>query len=126
MKHVVPDLDSREHIEHFIDLFYEQVLEDEQLAPIFLDVAAVDLQVHLPHIKDYWSKLLLGEQGYRRHTMKIHRELHGQRPLQSADFERWLDLFKATLDAHFRGPYTDKARRIATAIAATIQQGLSA
>ena len=84
----LPDLDSRPQIEAFVDLFYARMLKDPQLAPIFLDVAAVDLAVHLPHIKDYWSKLLLGEAAYRRHTMNIHRQLHGKRPLEAADFER--------------------------------------
>ncbi len=118
------DLDRREHIEEFIDRFYAQVLQDPQLAPIFLDVAQIDLDVHLPHIKDYWCKLLLGEQGYRRHTMNIHRALHAQRPLERADFERWLALFHDTLDRHYAGPYADKAHRIAAAIAENMQKTL--
>lgn len=119
-----PDLDRRQHVEDFVDRFYQRVLVDEQLAPIFLDVASIDLDVHLPHIKNYWSKLLLGEREYRRHTMNIHRALHAQRPLEQADFDRWLALFTATLDQYYRGPYTEKARRIATAIAANMQQSL--
>ena len=119
-----PDLDSRPRIELFVDLFYQRLLADEQLSPLFLDVARVDLEQHLPHIKDYWSKLLLGETGYRRHTMQIHRRLHDQRSLASTDFQRWLGHFCATLDAHYEGPYTEKARRIATAIAANMQKGL--
>ena len=56
-----PDMDSRESIDFFVDRFYERVLADEQLSPIFVDVAEVDLAIHLPHIKSYWRKLLLGE-----------------------------------------------------------------
>ncbi len=81
-----PDLDSRENIEFFVDRFYERLLADEQLAPIFVDVAGIDLAVHLPHIKDYWCKLLLGDKRYQRHTMNIHRQLHGKRPLQAQGF----------------------------------------
>jgi hemoglobin len=69
--------------------------------------------------------LLLGENAYRRHTMNIHRQLHARRSLGSADFERWLNLFCDTLDGSFTGPYSQKARRIAGAIAANMQQGLS-
>ena len=54
-----PDLDSRERIEYFVDRFYERLLADEQLAPIFVDVAQIDLDVPLPHIKDYWCKCSL-------------------------------------------------------------------
>lgn len=121
-----PDLDSREHIEAFVDQFYARMLKDELLAPIFLDVAGIDLEVHLPHIKDYWCKLLLGEQGYRRHTMNIHRKLHEKRPLRLADFQRWLALFNATLDAGFAGEGTERARRLAATIAANMASTLPA
>ncbi len=119
-----PDLDSRDAIEAFVDRFYARLLADEQLAPVFLDVAGIDLAVHLPHIKDYWCKLLLGEQGYRRHTMNIHRQLHGKQALRAGDFQRWLALFNATLDEGFRGEQTERARRIAAAIAGNMEAGL--
>jgi len=120
-----PDLDSRANVERFVDLFYERLLADEQLAPIFVDVAEIDLSVHLPHIKDYWCKLLLGEEGYQRHTMNIHRELHGKRPLRKDDFERWLEFFIATVDAHFAGERAERAKRVAAAIAANMEQSLT-
>jgi hemoglobin len=119
-----PDLDSRARIEAFVDQFYARVLVDPQLAPVFLDAAQIDLAVHLPHIKDYWCKLLLGEQGYNRHTMDIHRRLHRKRPLTAADFQRWLTLFSATLDEHYSGGRTERARQLAVTIAANMQQGL--
>ncbi len=119
-----PDLDSRAHIEAFVDRFYQRLLADPQLAPIFIEVAAVDLAVHLPHIKDYWCKLLLGEQGYRRHTMQIHRRLHQRRPLQPEDFERWLAAFIGTVDDYYQGERTERAKRVARSIAANMQQGL--
>ena len=120
-----PDLDRRARVEQFVDAFYGHVLNDTRLAPLFLDVAAIDLQVHLPHIKDYWSKLLLGERAYQRHTMNIHRQLHGKQRLTGADFAQWLALFNATLDQHFSGENTEKARRIAATIAANMRDRLA-
>lgn len=119
-----PDLDSRPRVEAFVDQFYDRLLQDPQMAPIFFDVAEIDLSVHLPHIKDYWCKLLLGERGYQRHTMNIHRRLHARRPLEDADFKRWLSHFEAALDAGYAGPNTERARRLARSIAANMQQGL--
>ena len=119
-----PDLDSREHIEFFVDRFYERMLADEQLAPIFVDVAQVDLAVHLPHIKDYWCKLLLGDAEYRRHTMDIHRQLHSKRALQAQDFERWLSFFTATVDEYFVGERAERAKQVAASIAANMQKSL--
>ena len=119
-----PDLDCRENIERFVDLFYQRMLADEQLAPIFVDVAEIDLAVHLPHIKDYWCKLLLGEKGYQRHTMNIHRQLHGKRPLQKEDFQRWLAFFVATVDEDFAGERAERAKQVATSIAANMEKSL--
>ena len=120
-----PDLESREQIERFVDLFYQRMLADEILAPIFVEVAEIDLAVHRPHIVDYWCKLLLGEQSYRRHTMNIHRQLHGRRPLQASDFQRWLDFFTATVDEHFAGPGAERAKRVAGAIAGNMESSLA-
>jgi hemoglobin len=119
-----PDMDSRQNIEFFVDRFYEGLLADEQLAPIFVDVAEIDLAVHLPHIKDYWCKLLLGEKGYQRHTMNIHRQLHTKRALHPRDFQRWLDFFVSTVDAHFAGERSDRAKQVAAVIAANMEQSL--
>lgn len=120
----LPDIDSRDNVERFVDLFYARMLADATLAPIFVDVAEIDLAVHLPHIKDYWSKLLLGEQGYRRHTMNIHRQLHGKRALEPADFDLWLATFIATVDDNFAGPKAERAKRVATSIAQNMRKSL--
>lgn len=119
-----PDLDSRENIESFVDLFYAALLADKRLAPIFLDVAAIDLDVHLPHIKNYWCKLLLGDRSYQRHTMNIHRQLHAKQPLKEDDFQRWLETFAACLRNHYSGPRSDRAADIAATIAANMVKAL--
>ncbi|MEH6584092.1 MAG: group III truncated hemoglobin [Halioglobus sp.] len=121
---MLTDLDSRQSIERFVDLFYDRMLTDEQLAPIFLDVAAIDLDVHLPHIKNYWCKLLLGDKAYSRHTMNIHRQLHSKRPLVAADFQRWLDTFISTVDEHFLGDKADRAKVVAATIAENMARAL--
>lgn len=118
------DLDSRDQIERFVRRFYGRLLKDPVLAPIFLDVAAVDLSVHLPHIVDYWAKLLLGESGYRRHTMNIHRRLHGRQALEPADFDRWLGYFVDAVDSGWEGPCAERAKRVAEAIARNMRQSL--
>lgn len=120
----MPDMDSRQNIEHFVDRFYERLLQDEQLAPIFVDVAEIDLAVHLPHIKNYWCKLLLGDKEYKRHTMNIHRQLHGKRTLHSDDFQRWLSFFETTVDTSFAGVKAEQAKRVAATIAANMQKSL--
>jgi len=120
-----PDLTSASQIGHFVDRFYARLLQDPQLAPVFLDVAQIDLNTHLPLIKSYWCKLLLGEPGYQRHTMNIHRALHARRALEQADFERWLDIFVATVNEYYEGSQAERAKRIARLIAGNMQKGLT-
>ena len=120
-----PDLDSREQVERFVHQFYAELLRDPVLGPIFLDVAEVDLSVHLPRIVDYWCKLLLGESAYRRHTMNIHRRLHSRRALRPADFARWLEFFTRSVDAGWEGPGAERAKQIAASIAANMQRALT-
>lgn len=117
-----PDMDSKESIDFFVDCFYEHVLADEHLSPIFVDVAEVELAIHLPHIKNYWCKLLLGEKKYQRHTMSIHRQLNDKRALQPEDFKRWLILFCATADEYFVGERTERAKHVAKTIAANMEK----
>ena len=118
-------MDSRSSIAFFVDRFYEKILADEQLSPIFFEVAGIDLDAHLPHIKDYWCKLLLGDRQYQRHTMNIHRAVNEKRPLLPADFERWLGFFTVTVDAHFAGERAERAKCVAASIAANMENGLS-
>jgi hemoglobin len=56
--------------------------------------------------------------------MNIHRAVHSKRPFTSADFDRWLKFFLATIDELFAGPYADKAKRTAAYIAANMQKSL--
>ena len=112
-----PDLDSREHIAEFLQKFYGKLLNDPVLAPIFLDVAGIDIRVHLGHIQNYWEKLLLGADNYQRHTMNIHRALHGKQALTEAEFDRWLNFYVQTVDENFSGLQANKAKRIAAHIA---------
>ncbi|MEX1667492.1 group III truncated hemoglobin [Zhongshania guokunii] len=120
-----PDLDSAEHITAFVEAFYARLLTDQRLAPIFVDVANIDIREHFPRIQAYWRKLLLGEGGYHRHTMNIHRQLHGKQALLASDFELWLAHFVATIDEHFCGDKAERAKKVASSIAANMAKALN-
>ena len=120
-----PDLDSPENIAAFVEAFYDRLLADKHLAPIFVDVANIDIREHFPRIQAYWQKLLLGDSAYQRHTMNIHRQLHSKQALQPSDFEQWLDYFINTADAHFSGEKTERAKRVASSIAVNMAKALN-
>lgn len=110
---IKPDLDNPEQISQMVQSFYDALLADALMAPLFLDVAGVDLKDHLPTISLYWQKMLLGDRRYHNNTMAKHRAVHRQSPFRDEHFTTWLRYFLQNLDNHFEGPYTDKARRIA-------------
>lgn len=118
------DLDSPEAISDFVESFYNQLLADEELGPIFVDTAQIELEHHLPKIKAFWRKLLLGEIGYNNHMMNIHRDVHQQQAFTSQNFSRWLSFFESTLANSYEGPYTERARNVAHSIASNLQEAL--
>ena len=120
------DLDNAAAIDAFVEAFYARLLRDPLLAPIFFDVANIDLPVHLPRIKAYWRKMLLGDAtAYSGHMMARHRALDARRRLGAEDYERWLSLFEQTLDAGFAGPGADRARELGRRIAGNMRRNLS-
>lgn len=118
------DIVSSDDVKRMVTGFYSHVLKDSQLSPIFLETAQINLDHHLPRICAFWEKLLLGMQGYSRHMMNIHRGVHAKRPLQAADFERWLTLFEYNADALFYGANASRAKRLARTIATNMRRSL--
>lgn len=104
------DISTREDIKTLIDAFYGTVVKDELLGPIFNDVANVNWEHHLPIMYDFWEFLLLGGKNYTGNPIQKHFDLHQRAPLNSAHFDRWLETFKSTVDAHFSGPVADDAK----------------
>lgn len=120
-----PDLDTSEHIERMVTLFYRRVLADPLLAPVFTEVARIDLDEHLPLIAAYWKKMLLGDDVYNRHMIAKHRAIDEREPLTGTHHERWLALFIANLNEHFAGPRTDRAGLIAGRVIDNLYQQLA-
>lgn len=119
---IKPDLTDRVAIESMVEGFYAKVLSDPILAPVFLEVAHIRIDEHLPRIVDYWSKMLHADKAYKRNTIAIHRDLHKKQAFRRMHYEQWLRLFLSNLDEQFDGPYTEKARRIARNVINNMQQ----
>ena len=108
-----PDLDSPDHIDKFVHSFYDKLLSDELMAPVFLEHAKIDIRVHLPTISLYWQKMLWGDRQYNNHTMNKHRSVHANHPFEPRHFNRWFYYFELTASESFAGTFTDKAVGIA-------------
>ena len=122
------DIETRGDIDRLMHVFYERVLVDDVIGFIFTDIAKLDLEHHLLIIGDFWESLLFNTAAYSKHgrnPLVVHKELHEKLPLTSAHFERWLEIFTATIDKMFAGERADFLKTRAVSIAGRMQAFLT-
>jgi hemoglobin len=97
--------------------FYGRALTDPMIGWLFVDVAKLDLEAHVPDITSFWETILLGAQSYRGGAFRPHAALHARAPLRSGHFERWLTLWTTTVDELFAGERAELAKAHAVRVA---------
>jgi hemoglobin len=105
-----PDITDRADLEALLRRFYAAAFADPLIGPYFTEVAALDLEAHLPHITDFWESALLRSGAYRRNAFAPHQGLHRSRPLTAEHFGRWVQLWHAAVDGRHAGPVADRAK----------------
>ena len=85
------DLDEA-GIARVVRAFYERAREDEVIGPVFAS-AVHDWDRHVETITAFWSGILLRTGGYDGRPLRPHLLLG----IGPAHFDRWLDLFEATV-----------------------------
>lgn len=97
------DIAGRDDIDALVAAFYRRAFADENLGPIFIEVARVDLSVHLPVMGDFWETVLLRAGRYHCNALRPHVALAAEVELTDAHFARWLELWTATVDERHAG-----------------------
>jgi hemoglobin len=123
LKNELHDIADEADIKQLVDAFYAKVNRDGLLAPVFNDFAKVDWEEHLPLLCTFWSTLLFRSAAYKGQPFPKHILL----PVAREHFNRWVSLFKETVDELFKGPKANEAKGFAMSIADTFQRrmGLS-
>ena len=111
------DIESRDDCERLVRAFYEKALSDQYIGWLFVDIAKLDLDAHIPRITSFWETILLGAQSYRGGAFRPHFDLHRQAPLKAAHFGRWLLLWFETVDELFVGQRAELAKAHANRVA---------
>lgn len=119
--HNKSDITTHNDIETLMRSFYSTLLQDEAMAHIFNDVAAIDLEAHLPHIVSFWEGVVFNTGDYRNNVMQVHLTLKAKVPLSKERFDTWLGVFYETIDNLFTGPYAEKMKTRALSIATIMQ-----
>ena len=69
MESTLADLHDRDDVYTLVSELYRRVFTDDLLGPIFVDIARMDLDHHLPIISDFWETVLFGAGLYRRNAL---------------------------------------------------------
>jgi hemoglobin len=117
-----PDLADRDDVRLLVEEFYRSAFRDPLIGPIFTEIARMDLEHHLPIMCDFWETVLFQAGLYRRNALQLHFALNARFPLQQEHFARWLQLWTATVDAHFIGEKAELAKAQAGRIAGSIHR----
>lgn len=118
------DIASRDDILKLTTTFYQRAFADELLGTIFVDIAKMDLDAHLPVICDFWENILFRTGNYRGGAFAPHVMLNQQIALEWRHFARWLEIWTGTVDDLFTGPYADIAKQHAANVAVAFSQRL--
>jgi hemoglobin len=97
------DILDRPDIVRLVNAFYAKVRADAPLGHIFDGVAHVKWESHLPKLCDFWDTVLFRAGTFRGNPIAAHASLLDRADLGWPMFERWLDLFRATVDELFTG-----------------------
>jgi hemoglobin len=118
------DIDTRADCEQLVRAFYGRALIDPIIGYLFTDVAHLDLEAHVPRITSFWETILLDAHSYGGGAFRPHLELHMKSPLQHGHFERWLYLWRDTIDAMFEGERAELAKAHAARVAIAFESRL--
>ncbi|MGW9375993.1 group III truncated hemoglobin [Streptomyces xanthophaeus] len=120
-----PDIRGRADLDVVLRRFYAAAFADRRIGPFFTEIAGTDLEVHLPRITDFWERALFRSADYRRNAFAPHAALHSARAMTGADFGRWVQLWRATVDGLHRGPNAERAKAQGERIALTLHKRLA-
>lgn len=112
-----PDIKNRADIQQVVEAFYKRLLADPVMSPIFIEVANVDLEEHLPILVDFWDSILFYTAIYKGNAMLPHLQLHQKHPFIKEHFKRWLAFFNLSIDELFEGEKATLMKERAKSIA---------
>lgn len=119
------DITSRKDIEILVNEFYNKVRTDDLIGFIFVNIAKVSWEKHLPVMYDFFENMLFYTGSYVGNPMELHKHVSRLFPLTEEHFGQWLYLFNTTIDGLFAGTRASLAKQRVKSIAAVMQIKIS-
>ncbi|GAA4792493.1 group III truncated hemoglobin [Olivibacter ginsenosidimutans] len=99
------EIKTIDDIKVLVDCFYDKVRADELIGPLFNEIIQDQWPQHLEKMYAFWQTVLLDEHTYYGSPFLPHAGL----PIDNIHFERWLILFKQTIQENFSGAIAEEA-----------------
>lgn len=115
------DISSREDIERLVRLFYERATKDALIGHYFTRVIPINWDEHIPTIVSFWENILFKTGGYNGGMMYKHMNLNYLSVFKTIHFDRWLEIWKGTVDELFVGANAEEVKFRASSIAVIMQ-----
>lgn len=115
------DIQTRADIDRLMRYFYDKLLDDPVMAPIFEKVIEKGLDHHFVILVDFWDNILFFTGAYKNNAMLKHIELNDWYPLMKIHFEKWLNHFFNSVDECFEGEKAMLAKSRAEQIATLME-----
>ncbi len=117
---------NRINLRKMVVKFYTSVLSDKLIGPIFIrklgdDLSGVVWATHLDTITDFWASITLGDFAYKGSPFAPHMQLQD---LSREAFQRWLELFSATLNSMYEPDLVVELENRSELIAANFMRNL--
>ncbi len=117
-----PDISNKDNIKTVVDAFYQKVKTDKVIGFFFSEVVTVDWEKHLPKMCAFWENILFFTGEYEGNPIATHRQINQQYVTKPEHFQRWMQLFDATIDELFAGSNANKMKKHSKAIASVMMQ----
>lgn len=115
------DIQTRADIDLLMQAFYKKAMVDDVIGFYFTEVTQLNLTTHLPVIIDFWETILLDGNNYHGDPMKTHQHIHTLSAFKEEHFNRWVQLFKETVNQLFEGDIAERAKQRAESISTVMK-----
>lgn len=112
------DITERTDIEVLVKSFYDSVNADDLIAHFF---TGVNWEQHLPVMYNFWSDIMFGGNSFNGNPMAKHVALNMRMSMETHHFERWLLLFRNSVDKMFEGSNAEMIKQRASSIATVMR-----
>ena len=113
------DVNGLDDIKTFVNEFYGKVQQDDLIGPVF-SLAVSDWTPHLEKMYQFWNAALFSVPGFKGNPFAKHAPL----AIEQEHFDRWLVLFKETIDNNFIGDIAEEVKKRAELMAALFMSKL--